>query len=60
VRTEAGKMMPINLDVEVVTEKGGEKIVVAKPHWASCPNAKDFRKKNTAPPKMKEEEDIPF
>lgn len=46
VRTESGKMMPIDIDVEIVVEKDGERIVVAKPHWASCPQAESWRKKH--------------
>jgi hypothetical protein len=34
-KTPAGKFIPIN--------KG-----TAEPHWASCPNAKDFRQAKTA------------
>jgi hypothetical protein len=47
VRTESGKMMPCNLDAEIIDDKG-EKLVVLKPHWASCPQADQFRanKKN--------------
>jgi hypothetical protein len=45
LRMESGKMMPVNLDAEVIEDKG-EKIVVCKPHWASCPEVDRFRQRS--------------
>ncbi len=45
VRMPSGKMMPVDIDAEVVEEKDGEKIVVCKPHWATCPQGDKWRKK---------------
>lgn len=45
VRTESGKMMPVELDVEVIDDKG-EKLVVAKPHWAYCKDSDQWRKRD--------------
>jgi hypothetical protein len=45
VRTENNKMMPCDIDAEIITEKDGERLVVLKPHWASCKDADQWRKK---------------
>ncbi len=44
VRMESGKMMPCDIDAEIITEKDGSKLVVLKPHWASCPYADEHRR----------------
>ncbi len=43
VRTEGKKLMPIDMDVEVIREKDGTMLIVGKPHWATCPFAEEFR-----------------
>jgi hypothetical protein len=45
VRTEAGKMMPVDIDVvDIQKEKDGEVFIVMKSHWGTCPDAKEWRK----------------
>lgn len=45
VKTEKGKDMPIDpAEVTIITEEG-KTIRGFIPHWVTCPNADDFRKK---------------
>jgi len=43
VRMESGKMMPCNLDGQVIDDKG-EKLVILKPHWENCPKSQEFHR----------------
>jgi hypothetical protein len=36
--------MPCDVDAEVAEEPSGQIIIVLKPHWAVCPDAKLWRK----------------
>lgn len=47
VLQESGRYKPMNVDPsEVVNTKTGEVILQILTHWATCPNADTFRKKN--------------
>lgn len=48
VKMASGKSMPLDGQPETkvqVKENIGEIITVYTPHWATCPKAKDFKKK---------------
>lgn len=36
--------MPCDVDAEVLEQPNGEKIIVLRPHWANCPDAKLWKK----------------
>jgi hypothetical protein len=44
-RTEKGKMMPCDMDGRVVQHEG-ETVILLRPHWASCPRADLWRRRN--------------
>jgi len=44
IKTKAGKIMPCNTEKTTIVTTSGETIVGHTPHWADCPNYKDFKK----------------
>lgn len=50
IRMHTGRMMPCDTDKQVFVVDGpvgGQVYKGYRPHWASCPNAADFKKKTT-------------
>lgn len=45
IKTEAGKQMPVDPDLVTVVLKDGRVVRGYRPHWATCPNAEQFRRK---------------
>ena len=45
IKTEKGRQMPVDLEPVTVVTKEGKTVRGYIPHWATCPNADDFRKK---------------
>lgn len=44
LKTKKGKWMPVDTDLITIITMEGETIKGYIPHWASCPNAEEFRK----------------
>jgi hypothetical protein len=46
IKTEKGAMMPCDIKMQAVVTEEGKTIMGNRPHWASCPHANHFRKRN--------------
>ena len=46
IKTEAGKIMPCNLEKTTIVTEQGKTVVGHVPHWATCSKANDFKEKN--------------
>ena len=44
IRTEQGRMMPVDVPAITVITTLGKTIKAYTPHWVSCTNAQQFRK----------------
>lgn len=48
VKTPAGKQMPVDVSSRVTVVTNDGRVVTGRtPHWSTCPNADEFRKKRS-------------
>lgn len=43
LKTKAGKSMPCELEKTTIITESGDTVIGRIPHWANCPNFKDFK-----------------
>lgn len=44
IKTKSGKIMPCNAEKITIIQESGDMTSGHLPHWATCPNYKDFKK----------------